>query len=167
MARRELLIALANLSDAFTRMLSEPKRYQQDVQHILRFVSINHTIIAHLASLSYLLQKESNSFRSEHLEQVIETVKTYFENAIAILSGQADLVKQADSTVMSKLNQQMQVLLEVRKLEIVEGKLETSTKKTLMETKSVLDQFNFIYSNAAVLCKIIKEHEGEMTSEQH
>ncbi len=166
-ARRQLLIALANLSDAFTRMLSEPKRYQQDVQHIHRFVAINHAVIAHLASLSYLLQKELNSFRSADLKQVIEVVKINFENAVAILSGQHELVKKTDSNAMKKLNKQIQVLLDARKLEIAEGNLETSTKKSLVETKSVLDQFNFIYSNAAVLYKIIREHEAEMVNAGH
>ncbi|MEX0635455.1 MAG: FUSC family protein, partial [Ferruginibacter sp.] len=37
--RREVLIALANLSDAFTRMLSEPKRYRSSVKTVHRFVS--------------------------------------------------------------------------------------------------------------------------------
>ena len=159
-ARRQLLIALANLSDAFTRMLSEPKRYQQNVQHIHRFVSINHAVIAHLASLSYLLQKELNSFRSVELMQVIEVVKISFDNAIAILSGQHNLIQQPDDNPMKKLNEKIQVLLAARKLEITQGNLETSTKKSLAETKSVLDQFNFIFSNAGVLCKITKDFEA-------
>ncbi|MBC7867559.1 MAG: FUSC family protein, partial [Gloeobacteraceae cyanobacterium ES-bin-316] len=165
-ARRELLITLANLSDAFTRMLSEPKKYQQDVQHIHRFVSINHAIIAHLASLSYLLQKEKNSFRSADLQQVIEAVEIYFDNAINILSAQADLTKQANNDGLKKLNEQMQVLLQARKIEIAAGNLETNTKAALVESKSVIDQFNFIHSNAAVLCKIVKEHEAGVVNKR-
>ena len=53
-----------------------------------------------------------------------------------------------------------------RKVEIMNGQLETATKKELVEMKSVTDQFNFIFSDAAVIYKISMEHNTEMMDEK-
>lgn len=161
-ARREVLIALANLSNAFTRMISEPKRHQQGIKNVHRFVAINHTLISHLSSLSYLLQTELNTFRSPDLLPVIDNTRQHFKNAMLNLLNQKETVQKPDSIALKTINEKVQVLLEKRKLEIAEGKLETKTKKELVETKSVTDQFNFIYSNASVICKISNDYDAEI-----
>ncbi len=163
-ARREVLIALANLSDAFTRMLSEPKRFRQGVKNVHRFVAINQTLVSHMTSLSYLLQTELINFRSADILPVIENTQLYFKNAENILSlGEGELQKP-DSSSLKYINEKVLNLLSKRKIEIAEGKLETSLKKELVETKSVIDQFNFIYRNAAGIYKISSEHDAEMVS---
>jgi uncharacterized membrane protein YccC len=161
-ARRQVLIALANLSDAFTRMMTEPKRYRLGLKNVHRFVSINHALVAHLTSLSYLLQNEGNSYRSMELMQVVENTRLYFKNSIIALSTREDNIQKPDSRPLKLLNEKVQQLLGKRKLEIAAGQLETVTKKELVETKSVTDQFNFIYTNAAAIYKISKEHDTEM-----
>jgi len=161
-ARREVLIALANLSNAFTRMISEPKRHQQGIKNVHRFVAINHTLISHLSSLSYLLQTELNTFRSPGLLPVIDNTRQHFKNAMLNLLNQKETVQKPDSIALKTINEKVQILLEKRKLEIAEGKLETKTKKELVETKSVTDQFNFIYSNASVICKISNDYDAEI-----
>ena len=60
------------------------------------------------------------------------------------------------------LNEQVDALVEKRKMEIANGQLETPAKKELVETKSVTDQFNYIFSDAAVIYKISLEHDKEM-----
>ncbi len=158
--RRELLIALANLSDAFTRMLSEPKRYQQGIKNIHRFVSINHSIVSHMSSLSYLLQTELNSFRSQKLIPVIGNTRLYFKNAVLQLSGEPEKMIKTDSSCLKPINELAVTLLHARKDEIAAGHLETKLKKEMVDTKSVIDQFNFVHSNAAVLYKLSKEYQA-------
>ncbi len=165
MARREVLIALANLSDAFTRMLSEPKRHRQGIKNVHRFVVINHTLISHMASLSYLLQTEKNKFHSTGIFPVMENTQLYFKNAILVLSMQKGNITPPDSSGLKVLNQRVQALLEKRKIEIAEDNLETSTKSELVKTKSVTDQFNFIYNTAAVIYKISSQHDAEMVND--
>ncbi|HSN62179.1 MAG TPA: hypothetical protein VLR49_14665 [Ferruginibacter sp.] len=161
-SRLAVLIALANLSDAFTRMLSEPKRFRQGVKNVHRFVAINQTLVSHMTSLSYLLQTELINFRSADILPVIENTQLYFKNAESILSlGEGELQKP-DSSGLKYINEKVLNLLEKRKIEIAEGKLETNLKKELVETKSVIDQFNFIYRNAAAIYKISSEHDAEM-----
>lgn len=161
--RRELLIALANLSDAFTRMLSEPKRYQQGIKNIHRFVSINHSLVSHMSSLSYLLQTELNHFRSQKLLPVIDNTRLYFKNTVHQISEQPEKIIKTDSTCLKPINELVVTLLHARKEEIAAGQLETKLKKEMVDTKSVIDQFNFIHSNAAVLYKLSKEYQASIS----
>jgi uncharacterized membrane protein YccC len=163
--RRAVLIALANMSDAFTRMISEPKRFQQGIKHIHRFVSVNHSIIAHLSSLSYLLQKEENAFRSPLVNEVVLQTELHFHNAVHVLLMARAQVQKNDSTAIAAMNHQVQALVDKRKAEIAAGALETDTKSELVKTKSVTDQFNFIHGNASVIYKICCEYEAEMRNE--
>ena len=161
LARREALIALANLSGAFTRMMTEPKRFRHGLKNVHRFVSLNHTLVSHITSLSYLLQTERNGFRSPHVVPVVENTKVFFKNAMMALSiGAADQQKP-DNTALKQLNEKVQQLLDKRKIEITEGQLETAAKKQLVETKSITDQLNFIHSNASAIFKISSTHDAD------
>lgn len=162
-ARREVLIALANVSDAFNRMQSEPKRHRHGEKNAHSFVAINHTLIAHLTTLSYLLQTGKNKWSTEHLLPVIENTALYFKNTRHILLMEKDLVISPDSGALRKMNKNVNLLLEKRKAEITEGKLETITKKELVETKSVTDQLNYIFSDAAVIFTLSREYDRAMT----
>jgi uncharacterized membrane protein (TIGR01666 family) len=156
-ARRDVLVALANLSDAFTRMLSEPKRFQKGIENIHRFVVLTHTLISHLATLSYYLNVRFNNFRSPTLIPVIENTRLHFNNAIHCLEGKEGNTIKPNKGPLKMVNEYANSLLEKRKTEIAQGQLETETKKILVETKSVIDQFNYIYGIAASLSKTCRE----------
>ena len=162
-ARREVLIALANVSDAFNRMLSEPKRHRHGEKNAHNFVVINHTLTAHLTTLSYLLQTGKNKWSAEHLLPVIENTALYFKNARHILLKEKELMISPDSGALRKMNKNVNLLLEKRKTEIAEGNLETITKKELVETKSVTDQFNYIFGDAAAIYTLCREYDRAMT----
>jgi uncharacterized membrane protein (TIGR01666 family) len=162
MSRREVLIVLANLSDAFTRMLSEPKRHRRGAKNVHRFVVINHTLISHLSTLSYLLQNSNIQFETEDFIPLIHNTKLYIKNARYELTMQQDEIVDPDLSSLKVLHEKVSALVEKRKVEIINGQLETPTKKELVETKSVADQFNYIFSDAAVIYKICMEHNNEM-----
>jgi len=164
MARRNVLIVLANLSDAFTRMLSEPKRHRQGIKNVHKFVSINHTLISHLATLSWYLQANKVSFRSAHLAPWIEATMQYFKTAESLLAEPQENTALPPKPDLSALQEMINSLVEKRKAELINGQLETPTKKELVETKSVTDQFNYILSDASVIYKLCVEHEAEMRS---
>ncbi len=166
LARREALIALANLSDAFTRMMTEPKRFRQGLKNVHRFVSLSHTVVSHITSLSYLLQTERNSFRSPDLVPVVENTRIFFKNAITALTIGTTELQKPDGTALKQINEKVQQLLDQRKVEIQQGELETPAKKQLVETKSVTDQFNFIYSNAAAIYKISSRHDSDTSADK-
>jgi len=144
-SRRNVLIALANLSDSFTRMLSEPKRYRAGMEHLHRFVVLNHTLTSHIATLSYYLNVKKNKFRSTSLLPVIENTTLHLKNAIYVLNEKEEMISKPDKIHLNKLNEYTQGMMEIRKAEIAAGNLETEMKKNIVEIKSVTDQFNYIY----------------------
>lgn len=157
LVRREVLVALANLSDAFTRMLSEPKRFQKSMETIHKFVVLNHTLTSHLATLSYYLTTRNSKFRSALLLPVIENTVLHFKNTIRLLENEEPGGVKPDRESLKNLNQIGNTLLQKRKEEVLKGQLETETKQSLIEIKSVIDQFNFIYSIASDTYKSTKE----------
>lgn len=158
--RRDVLIALANLSDAFSRMLSEPKRYQKGIENIHSFVVLNHTLTSHIATLSYYLNVRQNKFRSPALIPVVENNRLQLSNAIHYLEGDEASIIKPNKGPLTNINKYTNELLEQRKNEIAQGKLETETKQTLLEVKSVTDQFNYIYGVTASITKTSKEIAG-------
>ncbi|WP_124643053.1 MULTISPECIES: FUSC family protein [Amniculibacterium] len=52
MRRKDAIISLANLSDNFQRMLSDPKNQKKKMETVLEFVNTSHLLTAYIASLS-------------------------------------------------------------------------------------------------------------------
>lgn len=152
-ARRDMLTELANVSDAFNRMLSEPKRFQKGIENIHRMVVFSHILTSHLATLSYYLNIRGSAFRSPDLEPVVENTQLNFTNAIRLLAHDDKAVQPADRNALDKINDHAESLLAIRKAELQQGLLETETKKLLVESKSVIDQFNHIYGVSADMVK--------------
>ncbi|HMU06365.1 MAG TPA: FUSC family membrane protein [Kaistella sp.] len=50
--RKDAIISLANLSDSFQRMISDPKNQQKSLENVHQFVNTGHLITAYIASLS-------------------------------------------------------------------------------------------------------------------
>lgn len=145
-ARRNALVSLANLSDAFSRMLTEPKRKQIGINTIHQFVVLNHMLTSHIATLSFYIQSGIAVYRSEKFAGVSNDISNYFTGSIAVLQkhpATSPAVNHKDS--LRLLNEQANSLLEIRRKELQQGQWETVTKKSLRELKSVVDQFNFIY----------------------
>ena len=158
LARKNALVALANLSDAFTRMLSEPKRHQKGVEKIHRFVVLNHNLTSHIATLSYYLQTIQNLYKSSLFDAAINDTVQHLTNAIGLLQHEV-INASPDSSKQSlrALNEDAEKLMEKRRHEVKEGLLETDIKKLLIQTKPVTDQFVYIYSIAVDINKISSE----------
>jgi uncharacterized membrane protein YccC len=158
-ARRDVLVSLANLSDAFNRMLSEPKWFQKGIESVHRFVVLNYMLTSHQATLSYYLTVGLNSFRSKDLLPAIENTNLHFTAAIHCLESKKVLEAKPTKEALKKLNEYAAILLTKRKEEIQNGQLETQTKKLLIETKSVIDQFNYIFNLTGDIARSCKEYE--------
>ncbi len=161
-ARKGTMVALANLSDAFTRMLSEPKRFRQGIRNIHKFVVLNHNLTSHLATLSYFLQAKQNPFRSADLLPVTQQTRLHFHNTVKLLNEEEGELVKPDSSHLRKVNDTLAVLVEKRKAEVAAGELETPTKRVMVDSKSVIDQFNYIFSDAAAITKVSSDYNKEM-----
>lgn len=141
--RKEAFVKLANLSDAFQRMLNEPKRQQKKVQLIHQMVVNNHMLASHIATLSSY-RKMAEGYASDKFQPIIQA-------SLGHLQGAAELVRQhpAPNRLLSAeenfvIRDELKQLLEQRLKELAEGDMDTSTRQRFSELKTIADQFEYI-----------------------
>jgi hypothetical protein len=86
---------------------------------------------------------------------VAEDIQKYFTNAIGILEGSDNLdtlISYKDS--LRHLNERANNLLQKRKQELKDGLMESATRQSLFDLKSIVDQFNLIYNVAVDINKV-------------
>ncbi len=143
LARKEVFVQLANLSDAFQRMLNEPKRQQKKGQLVHQMVVSNHMLASHIATLS--------SYRNFAADYASESFRPIIDAGIRHLNGAADFLATADPDHHAwqadenfQVRDDLQGLLQLRLRELATGSLETSTRKKLSELTTIADQFEYI-----------------------
>ncbi|KAA9345544.1 FUSC family membrane protein [Adhaeribacter soli] len=75
LARKQVYVSSANLSAAFQRMLSEPKRKQKNAKEIQKFIILNHILTSYVANLATALLQGRN-----HAPENQRTVKRALSN---------------------------------------------------------------------------------------
>lgn len=157
-ARKDALVALANLSDTFNRMVSEPKRMQHNMKEIHHFVVLCHMLMSYIATLSQFIQRRDLEELSGEFLLLINYLMDYLKIAKSMLEGSTvsedvEQMKQA----LRQLNDHSNSILQKRQLELTQGVKESETKKQLVRVKSIVDQFNFIYNAACDINKTAKQ----------
>jgi len=143
LARKEAFVALANLSDNFQRMITEPKHKQVHIEEYHQFVATSHLLTSHIASLSYYAQREDMIWHPDDFKPVIEQVNQYFDMALNVYMNKDTEIK--DMKLLFPENTKLQELLKQRKHELqhqVESSL--SFRKSLTDLKVITDQFRLI-----------------------
>jgi uncharacterized membrane protein YccC len=154
-ARKNALVALANLSDAFNRMLAEPKTKQKGIEKLHQFVVLNHMLASYIATLSHYVQMPQLSSTSKEFLNVAEEIEHHLSTATAFLQEESVTNETLpDKGAMRKLNEQANELLQKRQYELEQGLLETTTRQSLFDLKSIVNQFNLIYKVVAEINKI-------------
>jgi len=143
LSRKNAFVALANLSDAFNRMLSEPRSKQKHAGRMHQFVVSSHMLTSHIATLSYYTQPMPPGSMELDYGPVIQATSTRFEFTIGMLEGKA-ANETAGKSGLRQLNDKMDALLERRRSELAQGILDSSTRKLTSVLKPIVDQFNFI-----------------------
>ena len=169
LSRQQALTALANVSDAFNRMLSEPKRFQKNVEQVYRFVVLNHILTSHFSALSFYLTENKRIFKSAVFLPVIDNTTKNLHTVNNFLNDMPqDSLTEIDLNLHEHFKKETEPLLETRKNEIAERNFETTTKNRFIETKSIVDQFTFIFNVTIDIKKcvsaFIKEEQVENTS---
>lgn len=159
MSRKEAIISLANLSDNFQKMLSDPKDQQKNLENIHLFVTTAHLFTAYVASLSqYALKGENYS------EIDLYGWKNKINNELIIAKSILESEKPEEkNTLSSEISTADQVdeLLEKRKKEIREEEfLDRRDPKVishLTELKNIKELLELIYNEAREQRKIAKK----------
>ena len=160
-SRQQAFVALANLSDAFSRMLEEPRFRQYNSQQIHRFVVLNHTLTSHTATLAHYVLPLSAKYGSADFHSIIRSDLAQLKSALNTLKGGQDETEINDNAVSHKINERLNDMLYKRKQELNEKIFDTETRQSLGELKPVVDQFNLISSVAVDLKKLTKQFEKE------
>jgi uncharacterized membrane protein (TIGR01666 family) len=156
--RKDSWVSLANLSDAFHRMLSEPKSKQKNIRQIHQFVVSNHMLSSHIATLAFYADNLQPEYISEDYQPVIKASIRSLKHADATLAGKSEPGSvETDQSQVSVLDKKVNALMVERQKELEQGRLETSTRKLLSEFKSITDQFYFIYKTSMDIEKISKK----------
>jgi uncharacterized membrane protein YccC len=155
--RKNSWVSLANLSDTFNKMLSEPKRKQKNAEQLHQFVVANHMLASHIATLSYYADSVQPAYISEDYRPLITATTQALQRSLDMISEEKiskDLIINTDPEQIRLLSQRINELVSKRQEELKAGQMETNTRKTLSDFKSITDQFYFIYKIAVDVEKL-------------
>jgi uncharacterized membrane protein YccC len=157
-SRRNAFVSLANLSDAFNRMLSEPKNKQKNIRELHQFVVASHMLVSNIATLSLFTQQLRSQADIDIFIPVIGVISGRLKEAMKRIQEQKpvrhELDGNSDKNKMRGLNERLNDLLGKRKIELDNGITDSATKKSLSAFKPLADQFNFIYKAASDIEKL-------------
>ncbi len=158
LSRKNAFVSLANLSDAFNRMISEPKNKQKNVRQVHQFVAASQMLTSHIATLSILKQPASTQNGNNIFLPAINAITERMNEAKVNLDNEEALTQDAENkTAMRVLNDAVNDLLQKRKMELENNIMESETRKKLSALKPVADQFNFIHKTASDLKRLSEE----------
>jgi len=158
--RKDAIIALANLSDNFQKMLSEPKRRQLKIEEYHQFVATSHMLTSYIASLSTYAQTNSHTEYATEFELMIRQIDRQFQAATDVIDGKLygnlEIVRES-----LPQNQKLLELLVMRKKEIKEMGIERSAqspaRKKLSELKTINGLFELISTITIDEIKILQK----------
>jgi uncharacterized membrane protein (TIGR01666 family) len=168
LSRKNAFVALANLSDAFGRMLSEPRRQQKRIAEMHQFVVSNHMLTSHTATLAYYVEPLAAKYADPAYEPLLQDIVLRLERAVAILQDKtipgSPVVNKEELRV---LNDRVNALMEQRKAEL-DGVAPAGSevRRRLSEFKPIADQFNFIVKVAADIEKLSAPLHTALASSQ-
>jgi uncharacterized membrane protein (TIGR01666 family) len=85
LSRKHAFVALANLSDAFSRMLQEPRRQQKKIEEMHQFVVASQMLTSYIATLAYYEKPLASKHADTSYQPVVETIAGCLERAAAVL----------------------------------------------------------------------------------
>ncbi len=143
LTRKEVFVRLANLSDAFQRMLNEPKRQQKKGQLVHQMVVSNHMLASHIATLSSY-RNFAADYASENFRPIIDSSLRHLDGAAEILATANPQHHVLQSDENFQVRDELQSLLQLRLQELAIGSLDTLTRKKYSELTTIVDQFEYI-----------------------
>jgi len=158
-SRKNAIIDLANLSDNFQRMISDPKNQQRKLETVHQFVTTTHLITAYTASLSQYAKSGHDfpeiDFQNWKIKISAELLRT------SSLLYQQDLDEQNKFDSRIKPEDHVSDLLEKRKAELESQAISDDrifTVSHLTEIKNIKELLELIYDVAKDQRKIIEEY---------
>lgn len=158
--RKNAIIAMANLSDNFQKMLSEPKRQQLNMEEYHQFVATSHMLTSYIASLSTYAQTLEYLEFSVEFEMMTRQIDRQLQAAMDIIDGKTgnslEIVRES-----LPQNQRLLELLADRKKQIKELGIEKAdqspVRKMLSDLKTINGLFELISTISIDEIKILQK----------
>jgi uncharacterized membrane protein (TIGR01666 family) len=168
LSRKNAFVALANLSDALSRMLSEPRSQQKSIAEMHQFVVSNHMLTSHIATLAYYVNPWAAQYADPVYEPVIDDIVFRLEKTVRLLEDKPlplPALAPAGKEALRVLNDRVGLLLGRRKAEM-DGGATADSEAQLREFKPIVDQFNFIGKVTTDLCRITEPLRAVLVAQQ-
>ncbi len=154
LVRKEVFVAVANMVDAFNRMVEEPKFIQEYTQQIHQFVVLNNLLTSNIVALMqyapvFKPHPETPSFKPINL-----TIDSFLNGTLKRLEAKEHPELQQGNSGTDALNIYLMDLLKNRRQEIKSGNHDTENRQKLAHLKPVMDQYNMILATVKDLYKI-------------
>lgn len=158
--RKDAIISMANLSDNFQRMLSDPKNQRRKMETVHQFVNTAHLITAYTASFA-LYFREGSSFPEIDMESWDKKISAELSRTQSLLAGESfneNLKKESHI----KPDDTVEVLLEKRKNEIEENEFfdhrDPQRLTRLTELKNIREILELLYDVAHEQRKVTENY---------
>jgi uncharacterized membrane protein YccC len=167
--RKNAIIALANLSDNFQRMISEPKNQQKKLEVVHQFVATSHLITAYTASLSQYV-KDDEKYPEIDAEGWSRKIEAEMQKVFHLLNGDKITETLNMESRIEPEDSSLDSLILKRKTELTEHEsydLRDPNKIShLTELKNIHDILELIYDVAKEQRKVIENYQSERENEE-
>ncbi|MEP6750186.1 MAG: FUSC family membrane protein [Bacteroidota bacterium] len=154
LSRKQAFVALANLSDAFSRLLAEPKSKRKDALQQHQFVVLAQMLTSHIATLAHFSKTLAAKYQSPDFGGImVETTRNIAAAQQMIVDGNTGALPQEVPNDDLKLSMHIKELVAKRSTELQQGLGTTDTRLRLSELKPIVDQFQFIAGISADIRK--------------
>lgn len=155
--RKEAYVALANLSDAFQRLLSEPARKSNRPELLHQLVVSNHMLTSHIASLAIYAKSLASRYHSDAFRSVAQAIELQMQHALALSHHKEINLPALNEQDFARIRDIIQNLRNRRIEEIQSGMHESAIRKEFSGFKTISDQFEIIQTIIIDINNVLKK----------
>lgn len=160
MKRKDAIISLANLSDNFQKMLSDPKNQQRRMEAVHQFVNTSHLVTAYTASLAQYANSK-NQFPEIDTENWNKKISAELLRTVALLNSEETDEKTIQESAL-KPEDLVEKMLKKRKEEIEENEFfdirDPNRITKLTELKNIREILELLYDVAREQRKVVEKY---------
>lgn len=155
--RKEAYVALANLSDAFQRLLSEPAKRNKHPELLHQLVVGNHMLTSHIASLATYAKSLALRYNSDAFRTVAQSIEIQMRHALALSEHKEINLPALNEHGFARVRDIITNLRNKRVEEIQSGNRESNTRKEFSGFKTIYDQFELIQTITTDINNVLKK----------
>jgi uncharacterized membrane protein YccC len=164
MRRKDAIVFLANLSDNFQRMLSDPKKKKKKMEIVLEFVNTSHLLTAYIASLSQYYNN-NNLYKEIDFESWEEKIGLELQRANTNLNQEKWDENRNNSFKIIPEEQELNKLLSERRNQIEENEIydtrDPNRITRLTQLTNIRKILELIYDVSKQLRKITEKYNSD------